>query len=249
MLTRKFLSARWEYLAMYNFEVDPSLLEKHLPPFTEIDLFEGKALVSVVGFMFNDTKVRGIKWPGFVSFEEVNLRYYIKHFDGKAWKRGVGFISEIVPTHMVASLANYFYNEHYSTAQMKHKVIVEDDKLCVAYHWRKKSEEWNHMSLKALPVLEEIKENSEAEFILEHYFGYNELNEHTTIEYAVEHPRWRIYPVVSHELRCNFEQLYGKEFAAFLKDKEPTSVFLAKGSKVKVNMPLKIRQGSSILHR
>ena len=32
--------------------VDPSVLMEHLPPYTEIDLFEGKALVSVVGFLF-----------------------------------------------------------------------------------------------------------------------------------------------------------------------------------------------------
>ena len=92
-----FLSARWEYLVMFNYEVDAAILKPHLPPYTVLDLFNGKAIVSVVGFMFNNTSVMGVKWPGFINFEEVNLRYYIKYFDGKVWKRGVGFVSEIVP--------------------------------------------------------------------------------------------------------------------------------------------------------
>ncbi len=92
-----FLSARWEYLAMFNYEVDEALLKPHLPPYTELDFYNGKAIMSVVGFLFNNTSVMGIKWPGFINFEEVNLRYYIKYFDGTNWIRGVGFISEIVP--------------------------------------------------------------------------------------------------------------------------------------------------------
>lgn len=47
-----------------------------------------------------------IKWPGHVNFEEANLRYYIKRNDGHQWKRGVGFISEIVPKPTLSIMAN-----------------------------------------------------------------------------------------------------------------------------------------------
>jgi uncharacterized protein len=126
-----FLSARWEYLAMFNYAVDPQILEKHLPPGTEIDYFDGKALVSIVGFLFNNTKVLGIRWPYHVNFEEANLRYYIKRFDAPRWKRGVGFVSEIVPKPLVAILANLFYNEHYSTAKMEHQINETPENLFV----------------------------------------------------------------------------------------------------------------------
>jgi uncharacterized protein YqjF (DUF2071 family) len=109
-----FLSATWQNLVMLNYEVDPSILKKHLPIYTEVDLFEGKALVSVVGFLFNNTRVFGIRWPFHTNFDEVNLRYYLKHFDGKKWKRGVGFVSEIVTKPIIANIANTLYNEHYS---------------------------------------------------------------------------------------------------------------------------------------
>ncbi|QEC68293.1 DUF2071 domain-containing protein [Panacibacter ginsenosidivorans] len=243
-----FLSAKWEYLAMFNYEVDAAVLEEHLPPYTEVDYFNGIALVSVVGFLFNNTSVMGVKWPGFVNFEEVNLRYYIKHFNGNQWKRGVGFVSEIVPSAIVAGLANRLYNEHYSTAKMKHSIDVKDDQLHVEYKWKRKNEEWNTMQVKAADRLYDIEPGSEEEFIFEHYSGYNKLNRNTTIEYTVAHPRWQVYPVKEFILSCNIEKLYGKAFIPFITDRQPHSVFLAKGSEVSVGKPLRITHSTVKKH-
>ena len=240
MASKIFLSATWEYLAMYNYEVDPEILKPHLPPFTEIDYYEGKAIVSVVGFLFNNTKVIGVKWPGFVNFEEVNLRYYIKYFDGVEWKRGVGFISEIVPSKVIATMANTLYNEHYSVAKMSHGLKIENDIISLNYDWQKKNESLNTMTISATNKLEDIQPNSEAEFIFEHYYGYNKLNEKTTIEYSLAHPRWQIYPVKDYMLNCDVEKLYGADFTPFIKNVKPLSVLLAKGSEVSVKMPKRL---------
>jgi uncharacterized protein len=242
MSSKIFLSATWEYLAMFNYEVDPEVLKPHLPPFTEIDYFEGKAIVSVVGFLFNNTKVMGVKWPGFVNFEEVNLRYYIKYFDGKEWKRGVGFISEIVPSKIIATTANVLYNEHYSTAKMSHILNVENNKLSIEYFWQKRNGYKNVMQISASAFAQKIEPNSEAEFIFEHYYGYNKFNETTTIEYSLAHPIWEVYPVISHILDYNVEELYGAEFVPFLQNVNPLSVMLAKGSAVNVKTPKKLKQ-------
>ncbi len=240
MSSKIFLSARWEYLAMFNYEVDAAVLKPHLPPYTEIDLFNGKAIVSVVGFLFNNTNVMGIKWPGFINFEEVNLRYYIKYFDGREWKRGVGFISEIVPQFLVAGIANLFYNEHYSTAKMNHSITDNNNELQVTYNWKKKNQDWNLMWIKANPVLQDILPGSEEEFIFEHYYGYNKLNSNTTIEYSLQHPRWQVYPVTAYKLDCDVEKLYGASFVPFIQNVNPVSIFLAKGSDVQVKMPKKL---------
>lgn len=240
MASNVFLSARWEYLAMFNYEVDPAILQPHLPPYTELDLWEGKAIVSVVGFLFNNTRVLGVKWPGFVNFEEVNLRYYIKYFDGKVWRRGVGFISEIVPQFLVAGMANLFYNEHYSTAKMGHSVALDGGDLTVEYTWQKKGLPWNVMQVKAGTGLQDIVPGSTEEFIFEHYYGYNLLNKTTTIEYSLQHPRWQVYPVKEYLLTCDVEGLYGAAFVPFIKNVSPLSVFLAKGSDVMVKMPRKV---------
>ena len=242
-----FLKATWQYLAMINYEVDAAVLLPHLPPYTAIDYFEGKAMVSIVGFLFNNTTVMGIRWPWHTNFDEVNLRYYIKHYDGKRWKRGVGFVSEIVSKPIIANTANLLYNEHYSTADMNHNIRHVDNELVVTYNWKKKGQKWNSIEIQAGNALQDIAPGSEEEFILEHYYGYNQLNENTTIEYAVEHPRWQVYPVNDFVLHCDVERLYGAAFVPFIDGVKPHSVFLAKGSDVVVRKPVKIREGKEMM--
>ncbi len=58
-----FLSAQWRHLLMVNYEVPPELVEARLPPGTELDRWQGKCLVSLVGFLFVDTRVKGIPVP------------------------------------------------------------------------------------------------------------------------------------------------------------------------------------------
>lgn len=53
---RVFLSASWRNLAMLNFTIDPAILKPLIPSETELDLFQNRAYVSVVGFQFLDTK-------------------------------------------------------------------------------------------------------------------------------------------------------------------------------------------------
>jgi uncharacterized protein YqjF (DUF2071 family) len=52
-----FLTATWEYLAMLNYPVPEEILLPYLPGGTQIDTWNGQAMVSVVGFLFNNTKV------------------------------------------------------------------------------------------------------------------------------------------------------------------------------------------------
>ncbi len=236
-----FLSATWHYLAMLNYEVDPAILTKHLPPYTQVDLFEGKALVSVVGFMFNNTKVLGVRWPLHTHFPEVNLRYYLKHFDGTQWKRGVGFISEIVPKPIISGMANILYNEHYSVAKMRHQIDQTPDEIKVTYEWKKRKQDQCSLMVKASNHLQQIGAGSTEEFIFEHYFGYNQLTPTTTIEYAVEHPRWQVYHVTDFALQCNVAEAYGNDFAPFIEQVAPHSVFLAQGSDVVIRKPVYIK--------
>jgi uncharacterized protein YqjF (DUF2071 family) len=237
MNTKKpvFLTAQWQNLAMINYEVDPAILLPHLPPYTELDTFNNKTLVSVVGFMFNGTKVFGFRWPFHINFEEVNLRFYVKHFDGATCKRGVVFFSEIVPSPIIAFFANKLYREHYAAKPMRHLNFLQDNELSVSYEW-KHNRKWNLIKLVADASLSAIVPGSEEEFIFEHYWGYNKYNDTTTIEYEVEHVTWQIHKVVDWQLECDIANLYGQQFVSYLKAK-PSSVFLAKGSDVIIRKP------------
>ncbi len=56
---------------MLNYEVDPELVRPLAPRGTEIDFFEGRTYLSLVGFMFRDTRVKGLPIPFHRNFEEV----------------------------------------------------------------------------------------------------------------------------------------------------------------------------------
>lgn len=227
-----FLTAEWNNLAMINYVVDPKVLEKYVPAGTELDFFDGKCYVSFIGFLFENVKVLGLKIPFHSDFEEVNLRFYVRRFENGAWKRGAVFISEIVPKFAISFVANMFYNEHYETFPMKHLLKVNDDSREFNYQW-KVNKNWNSIHIKTEKKLTPIEEGSEAEFITEHYFGYNKVSESKTIEYQVKHPRWEQYQVIENNSVIDFEAVYGKEFA-FIKDLIPTSVFLAVCSEISI---------------
>ncbi|CAN5268243.1 DUF2071 domain-containing protein [soil metagenome] len=230
-----FLSAEWQNLIMINYEVDPKVLLPFLPAFTQLDQFENKTLVSLVGFLFKDTKVFGIRWPGHTTFEEVNLRFYVKHFTGKEWRRGVVFISEIVPKSIIANAASLLYHEPYIKRKMRHQFLHKGDLFEVQYQWKNKKK-WNSINVTAETTLYDIERNSAQEFIFEHYWGYNKYSDTKTVEYGVEHITWQTHKIKNWSLYCDIENVYGADFLPFL-NKKPDSVFMAKGSSVIIRKP------------
>lgn len=201
-----FLTANWKNLALFNYEVEREILEKYVPNGTEIDLWNNKCYVSLVGFMFKNTKVLGLKIPFHINFEEINLRFYVKRFENGEWKRGVVFIKEIVPKKAITFIANTLYQEHYETKKMKHKIIENKDTNNFIYQW-KNDKKWNTIEIETKKELSKIEVNSEVEFITEHYFGYTKINENSTFEYEVTHPRWEQLEVLKYNVDIDFQKL------------------------------------------
>lgn len=226
-----FLSAEWRKLALANYVVDKEILMRYLPPFTELDDWHGEYYVSLVGFMFLDTRLLGIKVPFHSNFEEVNLRFYVKYNDNGIWKRGAVFIKEIVPKPAITLVANTIYKEKYQTLPMKHSWNLNEQQLEISYSW--KVDKWNSFSVISAPESQAIAVNSDEEFITEHYWGYTKIGKNRTSEYGVEHPRWEVYPIKSYNIDVDFEANYGKSFG-FLKERKPQSVMLAEGSAIRV---------------
>ena len=227
-----FLNAEWRKLSFANYEVNPSFLSKYVPPGTELDLWEGKCFVSLIGFMFLNTKILGIKVPFHINFEEVNLRFYVKRFENNTWKRGAVFIKEIVSKPALTFVANTLYNEHYQTLPMRHHWEENSINRVVAYQW-KKNKIWQSFKVCAALTAIEIEKNSETEFITEHYWGYAKVNNNVSNEYEVTHPRWKEYKVESSEIKVDFGMVYGVDFE-FLNHLVPTSIMLAEGSEITV---------------
>ena len=86
-----------------------------------LDRYDGSPYVSLVAFDFLETRVGGIPWPGFTSFPEINLRFYVRDGD----RRGVCFVREIVPKALISFIARALYDEPYVTAP-----ITSTRKVC-----------------------------------------------------------------------------------------------------------------------
>ena len=225
---RKFLSAEWRDLVMVNYEIHPSLLADRVPHGTELDLHEGRCFVSLVGFMFLNTRVLGIPIPFHVNFEEVNLRFYVKRELPDETRRGVCFIKEIVPRWAIAFVARSFYGEPYDQWSMTN----DRSPGRVAYSWNRdhKSNDLVAMIGSGIGV---PATGSHGEFIIEHYWGYTKRSETRTDEYKVEHAKWELREVESSEIDVDFGSVYGREFA-FLSDLKPCTVLFARGSEIAV---------------
>ena len=231
-MTDTFLSARWENLIMANYEVRPEVLSAYLPRGVELDFFNNKTYVSLVGFMFKETSLFHIPIPFLGTFEEINLRFYVKRVEGNTIKRGVVFINETVPYRIVAWLANKLYKEHYIAIPTNNTIEITSLAKNIRYEWNI-NKEWNHIAVNGVNIKEPMLPGSIEEFIFEHYYGYTKINEQQSIEYKVNHPRWQVNNVVDYSIHCDFKSMYGNNFS-FLSDHQPESVILAEGSPVTV---------------
>jgi hypothetical protein len=226
----RFLTAEWINLVMLNYAVDPSVLEPFVPAGTELDAFEGKTYLSLVGFEFNRTRVLGFAVPFHQNFEEVNLRFYVR----RRSKRGVVFIRELVPKYAVAVVARLLFKENYSCVPMSHR--AEAGKVEYA---------WKLGSRRCVMKIETDGENfvpsegSLSQFITEHYWGYTTHKGGGSLEYEVQHPPWRVWNAKQASFSGNADGLYGPEIAQIL-TREPDSAFLAQGSPVTVFKSTKI---------
>ncbi len=231
-MPKPFLTAEWINLLMANYHIDPKILKPHVPAGTELDTWNRNHYVSIVGFLFKNTKVFGWRFPFHTTFEEVNLRFYVRYKEGNDWKRGVVFIKELVPKAMITFVANTLYHERYETHPMSHLFEIRNDSFQVQYLWEV-GRSLNYLRATTSLTKEPIRAGSEEEFITEHYWGYTRINERKTSLYEVQHPRWNVHTVREFDVQCSVASLYGSEFKESLSS-SPTSVFLADGSPISV---------------
>ena len=223
---------------MLNFPADPDVLQQYVPAGTELDVWRDRAYLSVVGFLFLDTRVHGIPIPFHRHFEEVNLRTYVRRREGDDWRRGVVFIKEIVPRWMIALVARRVYNENYVSMRMRHRVVLPSPEApdgSVRYEWYF-GDRWQSLAAQISGEPAALVPGSEEEFITEHYWGYCRQRDGSTLEYRVEHIPWRVWTAANARLDCDAIALYGMDLAPFLRG-PPASTFVAEGS------PVVVRQG------
>jgi uncharacterized protein YqjF (DUF2071 family) len=237
-MTSIFLTAFWRKLIMAQYEVDPITLAPWLPRGVELDLWQGRCYVSLVGFLFDRVRVKGLTIPFHMQFEEINLRFYVvrTEVDGTR-KRGVVFIREFVSRPAITLLASALYEEPYATLPTRHSIVATPDLLSVSYAWRHRAagkSRWHSLAVEASPIAQPVAPGGKEEFVTEHYWGYTKRSRGNTSEYGVLHPRWPVYPIRSFNIDVDFAALYGPAFAS-LNHQVPVSVLIAEGSEVSVH--------------
>ncbi len=149
-----------------------------------------------------------------------------------------------MPSAAIAWVARAVYHENYIARPMRHDITAPGASSVgrVAYKWRNR-DGWSSLAvaIRGAPTLP--AEASEATFITEHYWGYARQPNGSSLEYQVEHPRWRVWQGTDATFECDTASLYGPAFAECLAGK-PSSVFVAEGSAIVVHRGATIRAGS-----
>jgi hypothetical protein len=84
-----------------------------------------------------------------------------------------------------------------------------------------------------------MESGSEEEFLSQRGWGYTRQRDGGTIEYRVEHARWRIWQGARHELSGPLETFYDQPLPTILSG-VPASAFIADGSAVAVHVPERV---------
>jgi uncharacterized protein YqjF (DUF2071 family) len=212
-------SGNWSHLAMLNFTVEPESLLGFLPYGVELDLYNGRAIVSLVGFAFTETRLFGFI-PLKQDFEEINWRFYVKRNYQGSTRKGIVFLREYVSTAALALGANLF-NENYSVTKTERQIMPAS-----SYHYL-----WGSCKMHADIVGDSFspQAHEEAEFLWLRHFNYTKYTAKRTLEFEVQHPAWEILPaktdVTSYKIPgCKIQG-------------NPYSAYVATGSKVTMLFP------------
>jgi uncharacterized protein YqjF (DUF2071 family) len=216
---------------MLNYEVEPGLLNRYVPPGTVLDSFQGRTYLSLVGFRFCHTKLLGcFPVPFHSNFDEVNLRFYVRRKAGCDDRRGVVFIAEVVPMRAIAAIARIVYGENYQHFPMRHRIETEGVSRIAEYQWQL-GHHWCGLSAQTLGPPAYPQEGSLEQFITEHYWGYATRRSGGCLEYHVSHASWQVWANANAGFEGDASPLYGGELANVLQ-RRPDCAFVADGSPV-----------------
>jgi uncharacterized protein YqjF (DUF2071 family) len=222
-----WISAEWRDLVMLSYEVDPLHLVPLVPAGTSLDFHEGRTLVTVTGFRFLNARLAGMPVPLHQDFGQVNLRFYVWRQAGSAIRRGVVFISDIVPSVTVTAVARLLFNEKYVVAPMRYEAISAEQGWA-SYEWQVGGR-WHRLAATRSGVPRQPAPRSVESFVVDRPWSYSRQRDGSTLELHVEHPTWDVWPAADPRLECDVATVFGSAFATAL-SRPPLSAVIAAGS-------------------
>ena len=235
-----FMRGEWRDLVLLTWFAEPARLQPLVPAGVELDTWDGLALISVVGLKFLRLRAVGIPAPGLQAFAQVNVRVYVKRQPGGDVRHGVRFLSQMAPSRIMAAGAQLTMHEPFLARDTR----VEDVRMplgrrSITYAWR--SGGWHHIRvLVDPPPRRERGEGSLETFVLQRCWGYTPQPDGATLEYQVEHPHWRVWPVLEVEKSASWDSDVLPADVATLLARPPAFAVFAEGSDIQVHIPKRL---------
>ena len=109
------MTQSWHELLFAHWPMEPASVQERVPYPLEVDTYEGQAWLGVVPFRMSGVRRRGLPaLPGTSSFEELNVRTYVRFGD----KRGVYFFSLDAKSKLAVEVARRWFKLPYYHARM-----------------------------------------------------------------------------------------------------------------------------------
>lgn len=234
----KLFSTEWKKVALANYIVPQEVVEKYLPQHTKIDFFNGNCYVSLVGYRYTKIKIADVKIPLIPDFEEIDLRFYVKRFDGGSWRKGTVAISRILNAPGLDKLGNTLFQGNLSSTPTSGEIHETEDKLDVKYSWKLNNEP-QYIRVKSSKLASPFQKDTETEFLLNRPYIYQQFGDDHSQEIELKHASWHLYPVEEYSINADFSRQFDPIFS-ILNSATPQSVMLAEGSTVDVQKAQRI---------
>lgn len=204
----------WNHVLFFHWAVDAEVLKPLIPPGLELDIFDGKAWISLVPFTMQKIRPKFLPAVSVVSdFHEINLRTYVSK-DGKS---GVYFINIEAEKHFSAFLSRNLSGLPYEKALIKRS----EGKYSSSNIFKKFALDVE------FAVKENVSEKSELEkFLTERYALFLE-RKGILFRYDIHHREWKIKMLEVKKLHLDYK-LPGLDLA----NKQPDLVHYSDGVEV-----------------
>ena len=193
----KMPTEKWKYYQEWNnavflhWEVDFQNLQTLVPKDLEIDLFEGKAWVSLVAFTMEKIRPRSLPtFPLLSNFDEINIRTYVKK-DNKA---GVYFLSIEGGSRICCKVAKTL-----SELPYRYSKIKREKTLYIA-----KNGQFNDKLYIKYQAGQQLKEKTKLDKWLTERYALFQDTETSINEFEIHHIEWPTYTVDIEEIELSY---------------------------------------------
>jgi len=189
--------ADWERVLFIHYEVDAAALRKEVP--FETDLWQGRALVSLVAFTMRDLRPRRggrmAAWPftPIATHPFLNVRTYVKH-EGEP---GIYFMTKWLPNRLSVLLGPLLYGLPYRFARINYRHTHERGLFEGRVEAPGQGGKFVHAGrLDSNTPFNPCPPDSLDEFLLERYTAFTSSGS-TRRFFRIWHPPWAQMPVAA----------------------------------------------------